>query len=535
MTVDAPALSLSLTEFLSRRVAASDAAVALVYGERRVTYAALAEESRRVAQGLAGLGVGPGDRVAVWLPNVPAWLACFFACAQLGAILVTVNTRFKSGEVADIVGRSGARALVYWPDFRQIDFAGILRDIPPAALAHLTTIVAYDESPDAVVYPPLLGRPVIRYRDLASRPVLTAEGAAPDTGCIIFTTSGTTRAPKFVLHPQASLTRHASDMARVFGFDGADAMLLLTIPLCGVMGLCMATAAVAAGRPLVMLPTFEAKAAAQAIREHRITHLPAVGDIVAQLLATTTDAVPFPSLRLAVGARGGQAAPAQARGLTLMGTYGMSEVQAMLSAHPLDAPPEQRELGGGTLVAPEGRVRARDPATGEILAHGAHGELEFHVPSMMAEYYANPEANAAAFTADGYLKSGDLGYTTGDNSFIFLSRMGDVLRLAGFLVNPLEIEAVLDAHPTVRASQVVGIDGPRGTRAVAFVIAREGATVDAQALIAHCAQRIAKFKVPEHILPIDTFPFTPSANGNKVQKAKLREIADAALNRRTEA
>jgi fatty-acyl-CoA synthase len=150
---------------------------------------------------------------------------------------------------------------------------------------------------------------------------------------------------------------------------------------------------------------------------------------------------------------------------------------------------------------------------------------------MMAEYYANPEANAEAFTTDGYLKSGDLGYTTGDNSFIFLSRMGDVLRLAGFLVNPLEIEAVLDAHPTVRSSQVVGIAGPRGTRAVAFVIARDGAMVDAQALIAHCAQRIAKFKVPEHILPIDAFPFTPSANGNKVQKAKLREIAQAALNR----
>jgi fatty-acyl-CoA synthase len=527
-------MRLSLTEFLSRRIASSGAATALVYGEQRVTYAGLADESQRVARGLADLGIGPGDRVALWLPNVPAWLACFFACAQLGAIVVTVNTRFKSSEVADIVGRSGAKALVFWPDFRHIDFAGILRDIPPEALARLTTIVAYDEAPGAIAHPPLLGRPVTRYRDVASRPALNTGIAAPDTGCIIFTTSGTTRAPKFVLHAQASLTRHAGDMARAFGFDAADAAILLTIPLCGVMGLCTATAALAAGRPLVMLPTFEARAAAQAIRDHRITHFPAVGDIVAQLLATGTDAVPFPSMRMAIGARGGQAAPAQARGLTLMGTYGMSEVQAMLSLHAHDAAPEQRELGGGTLVAPEGRVRARDPATGAILAHGVNGELEFHVPSMMSEYHADAAATAKAFTTDGYLKSGDLGYTTGDNSFVYLSRMGDVLRLAGFLVNPLEIEAVLDAHPAVLASQVVGIDGPRGTRPVAFVVGRAGAAVDAPALIAHCAQRIAKFKVPECILPIDAFPYTPSANGNKIQKAKLREIAQASLNRRTE-
>lgn len=466
------------------------------------------------------------------LMRVPAalvLLACaVHACARLGAIVVTVNTRFKSSEVADIVGRSGAKVLVFWPDFRHIDFAGTLRDVPPAVLAQLQAFVAYDESADAVTHAPLLGRPVMRYRDLAERPAFAADHAQPDSGCIIFATSGTTRAPKFALHAQASLTRHAADMARAFGLDTADAVILLTIPLCGVMGLCNATAALAAGCPLVMPPTFVAQAAAAAIRRHRITHFSAVGDIVAQLLATSADAVPFPGVRLVIGARGGQAAPAQARGLTLMGTYGMSEVQAMLSLHAPDAPPELRELGGGTLIAPEGRVRARDPASGRIVAHGTNGELEFLVPSSMAGYYGDAGATAAAFTADGYLKSGDLGYTTSDNAFIYLSRMGDVLRLAGFLVNPLEIEAVLDAHPTVRASQVVGIDGPRGTRAVAFVVARDGAVIDAPALIAHCAQRIAGFKVPAHILPIDAFPFTLSANGNKIQKEKLREIADAA-------
>lgn len=518
----------SLTEFLARR--AGDA-TALIYAGRSISYSELAAESRRVARGLADLGVKPGDRVALWLPNVPAWLACFFACAQLSAIVLTVNTRFKSTELADIVGRAGAKVLVFWPHFRHIDFAGILRDVPRDALANLETLIAYDESNDGTAPAPLLGLPVLRYRDLAQKPELRESRATPNAGCVIFTTSGTTRAPKFVLHPQSSITRHAADMACAFGFETEDAKTLLTVPLCGVFGLCNATATLAAGRPLVMLPTFEAEAAANAIQAHRITHFPAVGDIVAQLLKVRSEPIPYPSVRMVIGARTGQAAPAEKRGLRLVGVYGMSEVQGMLSLQGLDEPPETRELGGGTLVAPEGKVRARDPATGNLLPHGTNGELEFKVPSVMAEYYGNPDATAAAFTEDGFIRTGDLGYTRADNEYVYLSRMGDVLRLAGFLVNPLEIEAVLDAHPAVSASQDVGIDGPRGTRPVAFVIARDGAAIDASALTAHCAQRIAKYKVPEAILPIDAFPFTPSANGNKVQKAKLRELAHAALNR----
>jgi fatty-acyl-CoA synthase len=358
----------SLTELLAQHERARPTTTALVYADVPITYAALAAESRRVAQGLADLGVTAGDRVALWLPNVPAWLTCFFACAQLGAIVVTVNTRVRSNEVADIVGRAGAKVLLFWPGFRHIDFAGILRDVPPDALANLRTFVAYDESDNEPALAPLLGRPVVSYRQIARSFELTANHARPDAGCIIFTTSGTTRAPKFVLHNQASITRHAADMARGFGIDAEDATTLLTVPLCGVFGLCNATATLAAGRPLVMLPTFEAQAAAKAIHAHQITHFAAVGDIVAQLLAANDDKIAYPSVRMVIGARTGQAAPAQARGVRLVGVYGMSEVQGMLSLRGLDEPPETRELGGGTLVAAEGRVRARDPGNGEILA-----------------------------------------------------------------------------------------------------------------------------------------------------------------------
>lgn len=506
-----------------------DAAGGLVDRDTAVTYAALEAESVRLAQGLAALGVKHGDRVAIWLPNVPSWLACFFACARLGAIAVAVNTRFRSAELADILSRAGVKVLVMWPSYRDIDFAGILASVEPAALSRLSTIVVYDETPASEPPPAVHGKRVVSYRDLTASAPKTSNDARAEDGCVIFTTSGTTKAPKLVLHSHAGIIRHARDIASAFGIDTPDASSLLTVPLCGVFGFCLALATLHAGRRLVMLPSFEARAAADAIRRHRVTHTLAVGDIVAQLLRMSDEERPYPSLRMVIGARHGQAAPAERRGLHLVGVYGSSELQAMLSRQASSATPEQRELGGGAMIAAEAKVRARDPLTGEVLSDGAQGELEFLAPSRMIGYFGDPHATQAAFTEDGYFRSGDLGYTV-PGGYVFVARMGDALRLSGFLVNPLEIEAVIDQHPAVAASQVVGIEGPRGLQPVAFVIPSKRTPLDEAELIAYCRQRIAHYKVPARIMTLDAFPVTPSPNGNKVQKARLRELAQHALN-----
>jgi fatty-acyl-CoA synthase len=510
----------TLPELLSRR--ASDS-VALIDRGREVTVAELDAESRRLARALVDLGIEPGDRVALWLPNVPAWLAFLFACAHVGAIALAVNTRFRASELEDILARSRAKLLVFWPGFRGIDFAGILNEIDPAAAASLRTIVAYTE--DGETQPAVAaGVAVVPYSSLAAAAPIDASSASADSGIVLFTTSGTTSKPKFVLHDQRSISRHADDVARAFGFDAPDAAILLPIPLCGTFGLTAAMAALASGRPGVIMPTFEASSAASSIHRHRITHLPAVGDLVAQLLALSDEARPYPSVRLVIGARTGQAARYEARGLCLVGVYGMSEVQAMVSRHYEWMPPEQRELGGGRPVAADAHVRARDTATGAILPHGENGELEFLMPSRMAGYFGNEDATRAAFTEDGYVRSGDLGYTV-EGGFVFLARIGDALRLSGFLVNPLEIEEMIGSFPGVAAAQVVGLEGDRGTYAVAFVIPESGAHVDESAIRAHCAKRIAGYKVPKRVFAVDAFPVTYSANGTKVQKGKLREMA----------
>ena len=147
----------------------------------------------------------------------------------------------------------------------------------------------------------------------------------------------------------------------------------------------------------------------------------------------------------------------------------------------------------------------------------------------MKEYFGDKAATAKALTDDGYVRTGDLGYTTSDTSFVFLSRMGDVLRLGGFLVNPAEIENHLEAHPLVTAAQVVGVDTETGTRPYAFVIPAPGVEFESTQVLAHCADGMAKFKVPLAITVVEEFPTTASANGVKIQRKTLREMAMAEL------
>jgi len=501
---------------------------ALLDRDRPLAYAALAYDSARLARSLRELGVGEGDRVALWLPNIPAWLALFFACARLGAIAVSVNTRFRSHEVADIVGRSRAKLLCLWPRFHRVDFAGVLAGCDPAALAALEAVLAYTE--EGAVPAKLAGKPVSDYRRLIDCTPLERDDARPDAGCVMFTTSGTTRAPKFVLHDQRTVIRHAQDVAAGFGYGAAEARILVTAPLCGVFGFCNAMAAIAAARPLLMYPGFDAAEAARAVQRHAVTHTNATDEMIEQMLVAAPEPQPFPSARFFGYAAFSPAladlpARAEARGLKLVGLYGMSEVQALLARQSEGALLAERALAGGRLVAAEGRVRARDPDSGEVLAHGTAGELEFLVPSRMVGYFEDEKANRAAITEDGWFRSGDLGYSLAHDRFVFIARLGDALRLSGFLVSPAEIEHVLQQHASVQAAQVVGTETAAGVKPVAFVIVKEGAEFDEQALIAHCAASIAKFKVPLRVIALDAFPVTPGANATKIQKAKLRELA----------
>ena len=148
---------------------------------------------------------------------------------------------------------------------------------------------------------------------------------------------------------------------------------------------------------------------------------------------------------------------------------------------------------------------------------------------MFAGYFGDDAATRQAMTDDGYLRTGDLGYSEPDNAFTYLQRMSDTLRLSGFLVAPAEIETAVVDHPSVRDAQVVAVATPNGNRPVAFVVPADGEVVDEAAIIAHVGGRLAKFKTPVRIISVDAFPVTRSANGTKIQRAKLRDMAEAAM------
>lgn len=510
-------------------------APAFIHGERTISFGEVLDAASRAAQGLADLGVGPGDRVALWLPNVPAYPVLYFACARLGAIAVAVNTRYRAVEVADIVGRSGAKVLACSPGFRRIDFLSILAGLEPAALDRLTAIVTVGDAP-ASVPPAIEHRRRIPFDRLLSRPPFAANHALASTPCKIFTTSGTTSAPKFVLHRQGAIAGHAQQVARTFGFDAPDTLSLSILPLCGVFGFNQTLATLAAGKPCVLVESYEIEEIARLITRHKPTTMFGSDDMYARLLELMPGRWPFRSIKWA-GYGAFNAAledlpeRAQPRGLRLAGLYGMSEVQALYSLQPLRLPVSKRKLGGGIPVSPLAHVRVRDPDTGALLGPGQPGALECAGPSLMVGYYGNEKATAETMTLDGYVRTGDLAELDGRGGFTFLARMGDVLRLSGFLVNPLEIETHIQKVPGIADCQTVAVPRSEGVRAVSFVILHAGAVLDEAAVIAHCRHGLANYKVPLRVFAVDDFPKTPSPNGFKIQRNRLREMAEALLAR----
>jgi fatty-acyl-CoA synthase len=297
-----------------------------------------------------------------------------------------------------------------------------------------------------------------------------------------------------------------------------------------VFGLCTALAAMAAGAPLVMQPAWDAGEAARAIDAHGVTHINATDEALAQLLAQNDRVPAFPSLVFtAFGAFNPALADivarGDARGMKMVGLYGTSEIQALFARQDASGSIAERSLAGGLPVSPNARVRARDPESGRVLEHGEAGELEFFAPdSCMLEYFGDAGATRAALD-DGWYRSGDLGYTLADGRFVFVTRLGDSLRLGGFLVSPLEIEAAVQEVAGVRACQVVAVEVQGKLRPVAFVIMESPVELDEGAVTAHVEKKLAKYKVPARVFAIDAFPTTPGANATKIQKHKLRELA----------
>ena len=521
-----------LSDLIDARLRQAADATLIDEGTRRTSVREFDALAGACAHWLRSQGIVAGDRVAIWMVNRVEWLGLMFGAARIGATIVSVNTRFRASELEYLLQRSGARLLVLQHDFRSIDFPSVLAECDPSRFPALERIALLDAGADWPTR--LLDRPCVRVtiEDSQENPraFATPDGSDPEAVTLLYTTSGTTRGPKLVMHTQRSLAWHARQVANAYGMTEPGSCLLGALPLCGTFGMTGVLAAIAGGAKVVMTEAFDGQQAARLVREHRVSHMFGSDEMYRRMLEAQPQRPPFPSARLfgyaAFQPRGEQfAIECNELGLPLFGLYGSSEVQALFSVQSAALPLAERVRGGGTPASPSAQVRIRDLASGDLAAPGVSGEIEIASRGNFAGYLNDAQASADAIGADGFFRTGDIGHLRADGSFVFETRRGDAIRLGGFLVNPAEIEDVLKTLPGVADVAVIGIEIAAQSRCVAFVVRTPGSTLDAASLTESARQLMANFKTPARFWFVDTLPTTASANGTKVQRARMREMA----------
>jgi fatty-acyl-CoA synthase len=450
-----------------------------------------------------------GDVVALWLPDGPTWLQFLFAAARQGILLVPISTRYRRAEALHVIALSRAKVVVAAGDFLGVAYAQIARSIQ----GDVTTLKHVVEIADATRF----------HAGLEGCP--EAAGRPGDLLCT-FSTSGTTGAPKLAVHDQRSCRAHAITVASRFEMRSGD-KTLCALPLYGVLGFVQAVATLAGGGACVLMPVFNASDAASAIERHGVTHMfgsDAMLDAILNVPAANLSTWRAGGLADFAGLADRVMRNAEDRwGLRLVGVYGSSECFALMAARSPSEPIEARSLPGGRALSSAIAFRVVELESGAPAPLGTAGELQMRGYNVMSGYLNNELATAQSFTSDGWFRSGDLAYAQ-NNAFVFLSRIGDGLRLRGYLVDPGDIERFLCRHPAVSAAQVVGVRlQGEGDVAVAFV--RADQQISEAELLSYCRDGIANYKVPRRIVQVDEFPVVEGPNGTKIRKASLRERA----------
>ena len=534
----ADATAASLLDTVAARHGAREA---IVFGDRRVTFTAFRDCSDRLARGLAALGIGRDDKVAIWLPNRPEWFFAQYACARLGAVVVALNPRYRAHELTYILRQSDATALLLTDHLGGIDYFETLHEVLPelpaavpgeldaAKAPRLKHVIVDADDP----YPGCH-----RFQDVldAGAHAVPGDGGPPLGPDEVFTllyTSGTTSFPKGAMITHRNCVPHGWNVGEVLRMTPDD-RVLHALPAAGTWGgVNIPLVTWSHGACLVLMDVFDPLRALQLIERERCTVWNAV-DAMVKATLEHPDLARYDraSLRTGgLGSTGGGGHGLFEAWIETIGVrhgyepYGMTEVNAMALYHELDEPVELRKLPG-VNPAPGLEVRLVNPETGAPCRPGEAGELQFRGELVTRGYYKNPEETAAAFTPDGWFRSGDLGVQDEARRTIFKGRLRETLRISHFMVAPGEIEAFLMAHPDVAQAFVVGVPDPKLNEApVAYVVPREGAFLTEAALRAFCRGKIASYKIPTVIRFVKDVPRTPGPHGDKVQRGKLREQA----------
>lgn len=511
-----------------------------------LSYRDVVEASRHLADGLVGLGIGPGDRVGIVMANYPDFVPLKFAVARAEAVAIPFNYLYRTDELAYVLRQSRANVLVTMAGFAGLDYQAMLDQIAPGwngagqtALPDLGAVVVAEIGGPARAGARTLADLAAGGRSGSAR--ATSSAGSDDLADILYT-SGTTGSPKGVMitHDSSQRTGYASAYTRAFE-DGRR--VLFSLPCYHMFGYVEGLmAALFVGGAVILQPTFDPEGYFAGIARHRATDILAVPTMTVALVEHPARERHDLSSVFAM-LSGAAPAPvwlweqvADRLGITEIVTgYGMTESGGAMT---LSLPEDRLQVASETVgrvkaagpagIAERGgaltEYRTADPVTGELLAPGAEGELVARGPTIMTGYWEKPEETAAAL-AGGWLRSGDLGRVLAGDYLQLTGRSKELYKTGGELVAPKEIEELLSGHPGVSQVYVVGVPDDRwGEAGCAWVVREAGAAVEADELIALCRSRLAAFKAPKSVL-FTTAAELPTTPTGKVQKFRLVETA----------
>jgi acyl-CoA synthetase (AMP-forming)/AMP-acid ligase II len=503
---------------------------AIVDGDLRITYPQLADEVVRSTRAAMAAGIEPGDRAAVWAPNSASWIIAALGVLGAGGVLVTLNTRFRGGEAAYVLRKSGAKLLFTVNGFLDTDYAGMLRAAlseTGETLPELARVVLLDgtaTADDRTWAEHLAGAATVTEDDARAR----IEAIDGDDLADIMFTSGTTGRPKGAMSTHAQNLRVYEVWSEVVGLREGDRYLVVNPFFHGFGYKAGWFASIMRGATIVPLPVFDVAQVLERVQSERITVLPGPPTLLAGILEfPDRDRYDLSSLRLTV--TGAAVVPVELiRRLrsemafeTIITGYGLTETTGTVSMCRYDDDPETIANFSGRAI-PDTELRIVD-GDGVEVARGEPGEVVTRGYHVMQGYFGDDAETAATVDADGWLHTGDIGIMDERGYIRITDRLKDMYIVGGFNAYPAEIEGLLLEFEKLAQVAVIGVPDARlGEVGMAFVVPRTGTSVDADEVVAWAREHMANYKVPRHVEVCRELPV--NANG-KVVKYELRERA----------
>jgi fatty-acyl-CoA synthase len=515
--------SRTLGALVDEMAAARPAAEAVIFRDERLTFAALRDRADALARALLALGVEKDDGVAILLPNRPEWLIAAVAAAKLGAVTVAISTFSTPREIAWTLEHARPRVVVTTEAFRGRQYLRAVHDVR-AALPELRAIVSVDtRRHDGVhAWADLLERA----GDARPAALVSAQAAVrPDDVCFILYTSGSTATPKGVMLAHGGVIANGFEIGERQHLTAAD-RVWLAVPLFWSFGSANALPAIFThGGALVLQESFEPGEALALLDEERCSVYYGMANMARAILEhpdRPRRALASMRTGLTIGLPEDIAMTMEAvNARELCNVYGATETYGNCAVTDAHDPLERRLTTQGRPL-PGMEIRVVEPASGRPLPPNEVGELRVR-GCVTPGYYRDAAQTRAAFDADGFFVTGDLGMLDEGGRVRFHGRLKEMIKTGGINVAPLEVEGVLLSHPAVKQAYVVGLaDRGKGEVAAAAVELHDGATATAEALTAFCRERLASYKVPARIVfrKADEFPRTATG---KIQKPRLRE------------